>query len=60
MLALATVFNLCAHLFNRGNKVFELPRFMSASDAAIQLLDIIRRRENDGLPLKGKAIVSTF
>ena len=57
---LAIAFDLCAYFFNRGNKVFEPPRFMSASDAAIQLLDIIRRRENDGLPLKGKAIVSTF
>lgn len=33
--------------------MFEPPRFMSASDAANQLLEIIKRRENDGQPLKG-------
>ena len=44
----------------RGNKVFEPPRFMSASDAANQLLEIIKRRENDGQPLQGIPIASTF
>ena len=33
--------------------MFEPPRFMSASDAANQLLEIIKRRENDIQPLKG-------
>ena len=33
--------------------MFEPPRFMSASDAANQLLEIIKRRGNNGQPLKG-------
>ena len=45
---------ICMHMYLvRGNKVYEPPRFMSASDAANQLLEIIKRRENDGQPLKG-------
>ena len=40
--------------------MFEPPRFMSASDAANQLLEIIKRRQNDGPPLKGIAVAYTL
>ena len=40
--------------------MFEPPRFMSASDAANQLLEIIKRRENDGQPLQGIVIAFMY
>ena len=40
--------------------MYEPPRFMSASDAANQLVQIIKRRENDGQPLKGTDITMFF
>ena len=40
--------------------MYEPPRFMSASDAANQLVEIIKRRENDGQPLKGTDITMFF
>ena len=40
--------------------MFEPPRFMSASDAANQLLEIIKRRETDGQPLQGIVIAFMY
>ena len=43
----------------RGRKVYEPPRFMNASEASQQILDIIARRRNTDEDQKGKKIIHT-